>query len=379
MFRIVSRCRSAIERSSRSSSAASGPASDEPATGVQQATGRRRTRRSWWIAGSRRKRCHHPVTSERQSTTVLRRSSSSTSRQTPLSLPSRLRRPTISNPACWCSRRLASVLGEDAALDRPDPGRLGRGDQRARAAAGRRPGRVRRRRRRYRSRPRLRRRIGRTTGLTATQPTTSPSRRATKRCSARCDESQRVPSRRRRLEGRVHRSTFPRRRCATTPRQCSGWSSATVIAGASDRHQQQPAFGGGWMTGSPFASGCSVLRALTIAPCMPSATSWVNSTEIVLEAGRLQAGDVLALGERAGDAADEASRARPDPPARQPVLGDDVADPDPAARLEHPCDLGQHGRLVGREVDHAVRDHDVDRVRREAGSARSCPSGSGRS
>ena len=42
------------------------------------------------------------------------------------------------------------------------------------------------------------------------------------------------------------------------------------------------------------------------------------------------------------------------------VLGDDVGDPDAAAGTEHAGDLGEHGRLVGREVDDAVRDHDVD-------------------
>ena len=45
------------------------------------------------------------------------------------------------------------------------------------------------------------------------------------------------------------------------------------------------------------------------------------------------------------------------------VFRDDVADPDAPARLEDPPDLGQHGRLVDRQVDHAVGDHHVDRVR----------------
>ena len=40
----------------------------------------------------------------------------------------------------------------------------------------------------------------------------------------------------------------------------------------SDGSQQQPAFAAGWITGSPFASGCVVLTALMMAPCMPSAT-----------------------------------------------------------------------------------------------------------
>ena len=40
----------------------------------------------------------------------------------------------------------------------------------------------------------------------------------------------------------------------------------------------------------------------------------------------------------------------------------DVRDREAPARLEHAERLGQHAVLVGREVDHAVRDDDVDRV-----------------
>src|SRR5579872_1249671 len=43
-------------------------------------------------------------------------------------------------------------------------------------------------------------------------------------------------------------------------------------------HQQQPALAVGWDAGSPLASAAGVLTALTIAPCIPSATSCVNST-----------------------------------------------------------------------------------------------------
>jgi len=82
------------------------------------------------------------------------------------------------------------------------------------------------------------------------------------------------------------------------------------------------------------------------------------------EPGRLEALDVLALGESAGDAADVGAALRPIL-GRKTVLGDDVADADPAARPEHARDLGQHCRLVDRQVDHAVRDHDVDRVGRQ--------------
>ena len=59
------------------------------------------------------------------------------------------------------------------------------------------------------------------------------------------------------------------------------------------------------------APGSLVFTALTIAPCIPSATSCVNSTRDVLEAGRLEPGLVLALRERAGDAADVAAALGP--------------------------------------------------------------------
>ena len=61
------------------------------------------------------------------------------------------------------------------------------------------------------------------------------------------------------------------------------------------------------------------------------------------------------------------------------ILGDDVADPDTSARPEHAGDLGQHRRLVGREVDHAVRDDDIDRLGGKRDLLDDRPSGSGRS
>ena len=48
---------------------------------------------------------------------------------------------------------------------------------------------------------------------------------------------------------------------------------------------------------------------------------------------------------------------------RQVVLGDDVGDAHAAARAENPRDLAEHSRLVGSEVDHAVADHHIDRLR----------------
>ena len=42
------------------------------------------------------------------------------------------------------------------------------------------------------------------------------------------------------------------------------------------------------------------------------------------------------------------------------VVGDDVGDPDSATGSKHPLDLVEYRLLVGREVDHAVGDDDVD-------------------
>ena len=47
------------------------------------------------------------------------------------------------------------------------------------------------------------------------------------------------------------------------------------------------------------------------------------------------------------------------------VLGDDVADADPATRPKDPRDLREHGALVGGQVHDAVADDDVDRLGRE--------------
>src|SRR4051812_14592879 len=81
-----------------------------------------------------------------------------------------------------------------------------------------------------------------------------------------------------------------------------------------------------------------------------------------LEARCLEAREVLVLRERAGNAA-HVRAALGALRGCQPVLRHDVADANAAARLQYPRDLGQHRCLVGREVDHAVRDHDVDGVR----------------
>jgi hypothetical protein len=73
------------------------------------------------------------------------------------------------------------------------------------------------------------------------------------------------------------------------------------------------------------------------------------------EAGAPQGRSVPVRGDRAVAALDR---------WRGPVVGavtDDVADPHPAARTQHTGDLAEHNLLVGRQNDHAIGDHDVDR------------------
>jgi hypothetical protein len=56
--------------------------------------------------------------------------------------------------------------------------------------------------------------------------------------------------------------------------------------------------------------------------------------------------------------------ARPDPRGEL-ILGDHVGDADAVAGLEDAEGLGEHGWLVGGEVDHAVGDDHVDRLGRQ--------------
>ena len=80
----------------------------------------------------------------------------------------------------------------------------------------------------------------------------------------------------------------------------------------------------------------------------------------VHETDGLQAGAVLGERQRPGDAADEAASRRPLGGVER-VVGHDVADADPATRSQDARDLGEDRGLVGREVDDAVADDDVDR------------------
>ncbi len=108
-----------------------------------------------------------------------------------------------------------------------------------------------------------------------------------------------------------------------------------------------------------------VLTALTIAPCIPSATWWVNVTSTSSKPAASRPASYSPFRQRARDAADVACRARARSSGASRSSATTSDDADPAARLENARDLGEHRRLVGREVDHAVRDHDVDRLGRQ--------------
>ena len=82
------------------------------------------------------------------------------------------------------------------------------------------------------------------------------------------------------------------------------------------------------------------------------------------EPGRGQTVQVLRPGQGTGDAPDVGAAFGP-LRRRQMVLGDDIGDPQPPARGQHPEHLADHRRLVGGQVDHAVGDHHVDRAVRQ--------------
>src|SRR6185312_3365364 len=69
----------------------------------------------------------------------------------------------------------------------------------------------------------------------------------------------------------------------------------------------------------------------------------------LLEARGLEPRLVLGLREGAGDTADVAAALGP-LAGGEPVLGDDVAHPEPSARPQHAADLGEHRGLVGGQV-----------------------------
>ena len=113
--------------------------------------------------------------------------------------------------------------------------------------------------------------------------------------------------------------------------------------------------------GRSVAIASSGRVALMIAPCSPSATAWVGS--IVTSTRPTAARPARYSRERqgAGDAAAERAAFGALVGAER-VVGDDVAHADPAAGPQDAGDLGEDGGLVGREVDHAVADDDIDRA-----------------
>ncbi len=101
-----------------------------------------------------------------------------------------------------------------------------------------------------------------------------------------------------------------------------------------------------------------------MALCMPSATGEVRAT--------VTSTNPAAARPRRYSDTDRAPGDAPGPLAPlgallggEMVVGDDVADPYPTARTEHPGHLAEDRRLVCRQVDHAIRDDDVDRPGRE--------------
>ena len=91
---------------------------------------------------------------------------------------------------------------------------------------------------------------------------------------------------------------------------------------------------------------------------------FVDARRFDLDAAKACVGEqiaVLHLLERAGDAADPQLHVAPN--FRRGVAAhDDVGHRESAAGFEHAERLAQHAPLVGREIDDAVRDDDVDRV-----------------
>ena len=105
----------------------------------------------------------------------------------------------------------------------------------------------------------------------------------------------------------------------------------------------------------------AVLVARALRPLAREAVARVALDHLQLEAGGR---DVLQVeirlagpGDAGGPEVGLAGGAGGDLP-----LGDDVGEREPSARPEHARRLGEHPALVGREIDHAVRDHGVERA-----------------
>ena len=105
------------------------------------------------------------------------------------------------------------------------------------------------------------------------------------------------------------------------------------------------------------------LVALMMAEWRPSATSWVKVTDTSVKPASVS-WDWYSAWDRRRRCSRRSCPARP-ATRGQVVLGDDVADAEAAAGLEHPEGLGEHRRPVDRQVDHAVGDHHLHDLSRQ--------------
>jgi hypothetical protein len=107
-----------------------------------------------------------------------------------------------------------------------------------------------------------------------------------------------------------------------------------------------------------------------IAECMPSATRWVGVISMSVKPAAARPSRYFADGQGAGEAADVVA-AFGAVGRGEVVGGDDVGDAEAPARFEDPVGLGEHGGLVGGQVDDAVGNDHIDGARRQWDSRRS--------
>jgi hypothetical protein len=102
-----------------------------------------------------------------------------------------------------------------------------------------------------------------------------------------------------------------------------------------------------------------VARALR--PLAGEAVARIGLNHLQLEAGGRDVGEVDVSLAGSGDACGpEVGLARS--PCSDWPLGHDVSEGEPSARPKHARALGEHSALVGREIDHAIGDHGVERA-----------------
>src|SRR4249920_3481577 len=184
----------------------------------------------------------------------------------------------------------------------------------------------------------------------------------------------------RRPFGRAAETSSPRSAIASTT---FGWISSDGAVPADRTRTRPPAWCSSsataiWLrpalctqtnrtSGTSFGWGIAVIRSESARPDdrrVHAVRDVVSGLDLDLAEPRtLQTRAALVERQRAGDASDEAPSLGPRR-GREVIGRHDVADPDPAARLEHATHLLEHRELVCGQVDHAVRDDHVDaRVR----------------